>query len=105
MPVQNQYQPVSQGGVFFDLVSSDMAAINYLVSPGNTVYLFDQQNRVFYEKTFNSFQAFDLVAREISQPQTEVSNQNGLTKDEILALIRTELQNYNPHVPRKDRRQ
>lgn len=110
MPYNNpQYQqPIPQGGVFFDFVSSEMAARNYLVSPGNTVYLFDQQNRVFYEKTYNTFDAYDLMRRETQVQATEQPiNQNGttgLTRDDILQLIRDELRQYNPHIPKKDRR-
>ena len=109
MPYNNQQyqQPIPQGGVFFDFVSSESIALNYLVSPGNTVFLYDQQNQVLYEKTYNSMQAYDLVKREVQVQPTEQANQNGstsLTKDEILQLIREEIRQYNPHIPKKDRR-
>ena len=110
MPVNNTYQqPIPQGGIYFDFTTSLQAAQNYLVSPGNTVYLLDNQNKMFYEKTYSTFTAYDLVKHELVQvqPTEQVLNQNGstaLTRDDILQLIREELQQYNPHIPKKERR-
>lgn len=95
---------VPQGGVFFDFVSSDEAANNYLVSPGNTVYLLNAQGKKFYEKTYGYMQAYNLDEIPMQQVQQPQPNQNGLTKEEIIELIRQELSAYNPHIPRNQRR-
>ena len=101
MPVNNQ-QPIPQGGIFFDMVSSETLAYNYLVSPGNTVYLLNLQEGRFYIKTFNSFRSFNL---DEDTPQQQEPAQNGsLSREEILQMIRDELHQYNPHIPKKDRR-
>lgn len=95
--------------ISFDLVRSKEAATSYLVAPGNIVYLLDANAKKLYEKSFETMTEFDLV-------QKETTNQNGsnfgmtrqgLTdedKKEISEMIAIALSQYNPHIPKKERR-
>ena len=96
--------PQYQSQVYFDFTMSEQYARNYLVSPGYTVYLLDEQHQILYKKTINTFEIFDLSRREPEPVQTN-QNGSGLSKEEIVQLIRDELSAYNPHIPKKDRRQ
>ncbi|MBP5597361.1 MAG: hypothetical protein J6Y02_18440 [Pseudobutyrivibrio sp.] len=97
--IQHQQIP-AQPQVMFDFVQSEMNAINYLVAPGVTVYLLDQTNQVLYEKTYQTFKAYDLSERQVQQNQNGSGN---ITREEISQMIADALHQYNPHIPKKER--
>lgn len=96
-----QAMVTAQPQTMFDIVQSDMQAANYLVAPGNIVYLLDQVNKVLYEKTSQGMVAFDLVQREVSQNQND--SQQTLTREDVAQMIADALRQYNPHIPKKER--
>lgn len=97
--MQHQQLTPAQPQYMFDFVQSEIQAINYLVSPGYTVYLLDQQNKVLYEKTYNSLVVYDLTQRQIQNDSANVM----LTRDEVSQMIADALRQYNPHIPKKER--
>lgn len=98
MQPQNQQfmQPIT-----FDLVQSDMAARNYLVAPGNLVFLLDRDNKVLYEKTYNNLIIYDLDQRA---SENQNGSENAITREEIAQMIANALSQYNPHIPKKERK-
>lgn len=96
----NQIQQ-NYGQVAFDFVMSEANAYSYLVAPGVTVYLLDKEHKVLYEKTNQTFLAFDLSERPMQTNQN--GSGNGLTKEEVAAMIAEALHQYNPHIPKKER--
>lgn len=97
--MQHQQMTPAQPQYMFDFVQSEMQAMNYLISPGYTVYLLDQTNKTLYEKTYNNMIVYDLSQRQI---QNESVNSN-LTRDEVSQMIADALRQYNPHIPKKER--
>lgn len=96
-------QPAPQ--VIFELVNNEPYVNNYLVAPGNTCYFLDTANQKFYEKTYDGYTSYDLSNPEVhnrfaTQPQV----QNGLTKEDVAAMIADALSKYNPHIPKKERK-
>lgn len=96
-------QPTPQ--IFFELTNNEQYVNNYLIAPGNTCYFLDTANKKFYEKTYDSLTTYDLenphtTSRFGSQP---VQNQ-GLTKEEVAQMIAEALSQYNPHIPKKERK-
>lgn len=88
--------------VTFDFVQSEIQVNNYLVAPGNMVYLLDKPNGILYEKSYDSLIVYDLKARQPAPPAT-----NSFTdqqKQEISEMIANALSQYNPHIPKKERR-
>jgi hypothetical protein len=92
----------TQPQVMFDFIQSEMQAINYLVSPGYTVYLLDSANKVLYEKTYNNLIPYNLTPRQIQTNQNESVGTN-LTREEVSQMISDALRQYNPHIPKKER--
>ena len=99
--IQHGQMSPNYGQVAFDFVMSEANAMNYLVAPGVTVYLLDQNNKVLYEKTSQTFIAYDLTERPLQSNQN--GSGNGLTKEEVAAMIAEALHQYNPHIPKKER--
>lgn len=99
--IQHQQMVPAQPQYMFDFVQSEMQAMNYLASPGYTVYLLDQTNRVLYEKTYQSMTAFDLTPRQVVQNQND--SQQTLTREDVSQMIADALRQYNPHIPKKER--
>lgn len=93
--------PQNYPQVAFDFVMSEANAINYLVAPGVTVFLLDRDHKVLYEKTSQTFVAYDLTERVLQTNQN--GSGNGLTKEEVAAMIAEALHRYNPHIPKKER--
>lgn len=93
--------PQNYSQVAFDFVMSEANAINYLVAPGVTVFLLDRDHKVLYEKTSQTFASYDLTERPIQTNQN--GSGNGLTKEEVAAMIAEALHQYNPHIPKKER--
>lgn len=92
------YQPQ----VSFDIIQSEMQAMSYLVAPGHTVYLLDNVNKVLYEKQYDRMTSFALT--EI-QKQTNVGEGfSDVQKKEISDMIAAALSQYNPHIPKKERK-
>lgn len=100
--IQHQMN-ATQPQYMFDFVQSEMQANNYLVSPGYTVYLLDQMNKILYEKTYQSMVSFDLTQRQIQTNQNDLQGQP-ITREEISQMIANALKDYNPHIPKKERR-
>lgn len=100
--MQHQQMMPTQPQIMFDFVQSEMQAINYLVSPGYTVYLLDSTNKVLYEKSYNNMVPYDLTPRQIQTNQNESVNTN-LTREEVSQMIADALRQYNPHIPKKER--
>lgn len=100
--IQHQQMMPTQPQVMFDFVQSETQAINYLVSPGYTVYLLDSINKVLYEKTYNNMVPYNLSPRQIQTNQNE-SMDAPITRQEISQMIADALQKYNPHIPKKER--
>lgn len=71
------------------------------IAPGVTVFLLDREHKVLYEKTSQSFVAYDLNERIVQKNQN--GSGNGLTKEEVSAIIAEALRQYNPHIPKKER--
>lgn len=97
--MQHQQMAPAQPQYMFDFIQSEMQAINYLVSPGYTVYLLDNTNKVLYEKTYNSMMVYDLTQRQIQNDSVNTT----LTRDEVAQMISDALRQYNPHIPKKER--
>lgn len=93
--------PQQMPQVMFDFVQSEMAATNYLVAPGNTVYLLDSNNMVLYEKTYQMMRSYDLTERQPQRNQN--GSENAITREEIAQMIQDALHEYNPHIPKKER--
>lgn len=100
--IQHQQMNAMQPQYMFDFVQSEMQANNYLVSPGYTVYLLDQMNKILYEKTYQSMVSFDLTQRQTQTNQNGLSDQP-ITREEISQMIANALKDYNPHIPKKER--
>lgn len=100
--IQHQQMNTIQPQYMFDFVQSEMQANNYLVSPGYTVYLLDQMNKILYEKTYQSMVSFDLTQRQAQTNQNGLSDQP-ITREEISQMIANALKDYNPHIPKKER--
>ena len=94
--------PQPQPQILFDFVQSETQAMNYLVSPGYTVFLLDQTNGVLYQKMYQSMEVFDLIKRE--QQTNQNGSGNALTEERVAQMIEAALSRYNPHIPKKDRR-
>lgn len=100
--LQHQQLAPPQPQILFDFIQSETQALNYLVSPGYTVYLLDQANKVLYQKTYQEMVAYDLKERQLQQNQN--GSGNGLTEERVAQMIEAALSKYNPHIPKKDRR-
>ncbi len=99
--IQHNQMPQQQTPqVMFDFVQGEMAAYNYLVAPGNTVYLLDLINKVLYEKNYQTIRVYDLTERELPKNQNGSGN---VTREEIAQMIQDALHEYNPHIPKKER--
>lgn len=98
--MQHQQMVGTQPQVMFDFVQSEIQAVNYLVSPGYTVYLLDSANKVLYEKTYNTMSAYDMTQRVLNQNNSVGSS---LTREEVSQMINDALRQYNPHIPKKER--
>ena len=95
-------QPTPQ--IFFELTNNEQYVSNYLVAPGNTCYFLDTVNKKFYEKTYDGTTSYDLTNPIVqnrfgSQPQSQ-----SLTKEEVAQMIAEALSQYNPHIPKKERK-
>ena len=91
--------------VIFDFVNNPSMVDNYLVAPGNTCYFLDKDNKKLYEKTYESTSVYDLSEPQVfNRFSPQQSQSTGLTKEEVSAMIAEALSQYNPHIPKKERK-
>lgn len=88
----------------FEVINDPVYVTNYLVAPGSICYFLDRTNMKFYEKTYDGTTSYDLANPVV---QNRFSNQpasTGLTKEEVSQMIAEALSQYNPHIPKKERK-
>lgn len=102
-PTQMQPQPQPQQGNSFQNGTSSLtwvqgegAAKSYLVAPGNTVALFDNESQTIYIKSADasgmpSMRVLDYTFRESTPQKANIPPQNDYATKEDVSLIRKEL--------------
>ena len=93
-----------QPQVIFELTNNEQYVTNYLVAPGNSCYFLDRENKKFYEKTYEGMTSYDLANPVIQNRFSQQPVQAGLTKEDVAQMIAEALSQYNPHIPKKERR-
>lgn len=96
-PTQMQPQPQPQQNTNSLIwVQGEGAAKSYLVAPGNTVALFDNESQTIYIKSADasgmpSMRVLDYTFRESTPQKANISPQNDYATKEDVSLIREEL--------------
>ena len=96
-PTQMQPQPQPQQNTNSLIwVQGEGAAKSYLVAPGNTVALFDNESQTIYIKSADasgmpSMRVLDYTFRESTPQKAKISPQNDYATKEDVSLIREEL--------------
>lgn len=96
-PTQMQPQPQPQQNTNSLIwVQGEGAAKSYLVAPGNTVALFDNESQTIYIKSADasgmpSMRVLDYTFRESTPQKAKISPQNDYATKEDVSSIRKEL--------------
>lgn len=106
---QNMNLAANYGGqqapqMVFELINNEQYVYNYLVAPGNICYFLDKDNKKFYEKTYDSLTSYELSNQQIQNRFGNATQSQGLTKEDVAQMIAEALSQYNPHIPKKERR-
>lgn len=104
-PVQQPVQqPQFQNGGLFFFVNSKEEAEKWVVSQGQTVYLFDVNNGVFYAKTVNRnglpqpIEIFEY-SKKIEEPKEEIQEIEYVSKEEFedsMEKLKNEIKKLKP---------
>ena len=87
-PVQPVTQPQPQPMIW---VSGEVGAKSYLVSPGTTVVLWDNESQTIYLKSADatgmpSMRVLDYTIRDAVQPQTQVGSPTYATQADLKSI-------------------
>lgn len=88
----------------FEVINDPIYVTNYLVAPGNICYFLDRTNMKFYEKTYDGTTTYDLANPVVQNRFSTQPVSTGLTKEEVSQMIAEALSQYNPHIPKKERK-
>lgn len=91
-----------QQQVVFELTNNEQYVNNYLVAPGNICYFLDRANKKFYEKTYDGTTSYDLANPVIQNRFSQ--SYSGLSREDVAQMIAEALSQYNPHIPKKERK-
>lgn len=96
MPLANQAQQQPQNASSLIWVQGEGAAKSYLVSPGSTVALFDNESQTIYIKSADasgmpSIRILDYTFRERTPQKADISPQTDYATKEDVSLIREEI--------------
>lgn len=90
--------------IIFEVTNNEQYVTNYLVAPGNICYFLDTEHKKFYEKTYEGTTSYELANPVVQNRFQQQPVQTGITKEEVAQMIAEALSQYNPHIPKKERR-